>query len=286
MSDDGRLLPEAWSVRRSAAMKRQIPEVGLALAVAAAALPWLGCWGMSHWLETVDLSGYEFSSVRIVGDEGQVEIGAGEEARLDADIRYSGDDPPVIDIAVEGGELVVDVDCAGFLSACRSDLSLVLPAETPLVVSTESGPIYVTNMAAAAELDTIGGAVNVDGHDGDLWIAGGSGSINLYGITAETVDVSTGSGTVEATALEVAGIWADTEAGTVNVETITPPETVVIATDTGSVGVRVPVTDASYDLRLSTDAGSFSTTGIEDDDASWRVIDITTATGSISVVGF
>jgi len=169
---------------------------------------------------------------------------------------------PEVQTSLVDGVLTVSARCSGHLfSFCGADLTLAVPAGTPVRVTTGTGDIR----------STVPGALELRTDTGDVTVAAGEGT---------TVHATTGTGDVTVTGAP-ASVSAGTDTGDARLTLSAPPTAVDVTTGTGDATVTVPAGD-SY--RVSADAGTGDVrVTVPKDEAAPRRVSVHTGTGDATV---
>ena len=187
-------------------MKRLVlPALLCAMYASAASAGWLeaGCAHSAVRSAVISVAGVQ----RIVIDSGAGSLRVeGREGSRDANVRgvaCSSDSDYLPSMQVKttrkGNDLHVETVMPekyalfGFFEA-RIDLTVVLPANLPVVIDDGSGSVVIQNVAAVS-IDDGSGSIEIRNIRGNVAIQDGSGSIDVSDIGGE-VRLSDGSGTI------------------------------------------------------------------------------------------
>lgn len=218
---------------------------------------------------------------------GSVDVLVGTDGRVEVERQLNFDDErPEVDHSVEGGVLIVEALCPGgfftFRSACSVDHLLRVPAAVDVEIDTGSGSVAVSGLTGSVQIDTGSGVIEVSNVSGRVLADSGSGGVVLNGVSGET-DVHTGSGGIRGNGLTSRRLIGETGSGSIDVRFVAAPDDVELEAGSGSVTLTVPT--GSYDLDMDTGSGSTDFSGLDDDSASSRHIQMRTGSGSIRVIG-
>ncbi|HXG58952.1 MAG TPA: hypothetical protein VNL91_08005 [Thermoanaerobaculia bacterium] len=180
----------------------------------------------------------EAGSLRVAGQPGLAEVRASgtacsPERELLDDIRLtatrSGADIRIEATTPEGTGLFP------WSHGARLDFSVSVPAELPIVVEDDSGPIRIENVAAAV-VDDDSGEIDIRNVRGDVTIRDDSGSIRVVGVGGMVHVEDDDSGEIE---IERAGAVRidDDDSGSIDIRDIRGDVT-IRADGSGSIDVR------------------------------------------------
>jgi hypothetical protein len=166
---------------------------------------------------------------------------------------------------LRGNVLEIDSSCTHFGPLdCSTDVRLVIPASTALVVSSDGGSIRVAGLQAPADLSS------------------DAGSVRATDVRAATLSMRSSGGEVRGTRLAVPDVEASSDAGAVRLDFTTEPTRVAADSSAGSVRVGVPAGRTPYRVDARTSAGS-RTVDVPTDPASRRTIRARSSAGSVTV---
>ncbi len=222
----------------------------------------------------------------LVVDSGSVEVVAGgSTVEVSRELQY-GDEAPSVSNRLDGDVLVIEADCGGGLrswfSSCRVDHVLTVPAAAAIDVETGSGSIEVDGLEGSVTVHSGSGGISLSSLSGDVEAETGSGTIEVDAVSG-SFDGRTGSGSMRGNRVTSPVFVGDAGSGSINIQFEAAPQRVDLATGSGSVTVTVPA--GAYRLDLQSSSGSTSHTGITDDPSASRTIDVQTGSGSIRVSG-
>jgi DUF4097 and DUF4098 domain-containing protein YvlB len=209
-------------------------------------------------------------------DRVEIDVSVGEviiEARDgdDTTLAYRAESGPWRDAEVshrvDGGLLVIDADCGGFLQLsfgyCRIDVTLTVPPDVDVVAKSSAGRVIATGLQGAADLSSTAGRVDVRDHAGQLRAHSSAGTVVVEGLASDDAEISSSAGVVEVTAVE-------------------PPRNLVAESSAGEVRVRLP--DEAYDLEADTSAGDVRIEVPTDPDSEYHVR-VHSSAGDVTVTG-
>lgn len=160
---------------------------------------------------------------------------------------------------VMGDRLEVTASCPNFGGVwCSVDYEIEVPHDTVVRVHNDEGT-RVENIAGDVEVRS-------------------SGSIDVSGLSGLTL-LSTGNGSVRASAMRSEVVEASSINGSVHVTMEVPPRSVIAKTGDGSVEVLVPRTADTYSVDVDSDVGS-RTVDVVSDPTSERRLTARTSNGS------
>lgn len=164
-----------------------------------------------------------------------------------------------------GDVLEIDSSCVHFGPLdCSTDVRLLVPATTSLVVTSDGGSVRVSGLRAPAELSS------------------SSGSVTATDVQATTLSMRSSAGSVRGTRLTVGDVEASSDAGAVRLDLTVEPMRISADSSAGSVRVAVPSGPTAYRVDASTSAGS-RTVDVPTDPASGRTIRARSSAGSVTV---
>lgn len=131
----------------------------------------------------------------VEGDNAEVDLVASEDERLRVSREESGQAGG--EWGLEGDTLTLGSDCAVF-SDCDVRYEVAIPADTPLSVSTDNGPVTLTGFTAMVEVTSGNGTVRVSDSSGALDLSSVNGDMELDGIGSDTASLATDNGTIDA----------------------------------------------------------------------------------------
>lgn len=129
---------------------------------------------------------------------------------------------------------------------CGVDLTVLVPARTPLTLHTGSGDVRLENLRARVAL-------------------------------------TTGSGDVAGSALSGLDLSAETGSGDVALEVLPLAQRVHVRTGSGDVALSVP--SGRYRIAVSTGTGDQKLAGVSDDASAASAIEVTTGSSDVAIRG-
>ncbi|MGE0877609.1 MAG: DUF4097 family beta strand repeat-containing protein [Acidimicrobiia bacterium] len=154
---------------------------------------------------------------------------------------------PEITQVFEGTTLKVKIHC-GWRPACSSDITITASSDMEIVATATDGSITAEGRSGAMALLTHDGTINVTGTAGPLSAKSGAGAVTISGGKGP-VAVTTNSGPVQASALESPTVDIATGTGTIDAGFAKKPQSVSATSLNGTIVLGVP--DSSYRLALS-----------------------------------
>jgi hypothetical protein len=145
---------------------------------------------------------------------------------------------------------------------CQVDYVIHVPDGVSVIARSDGADVTVSNVTGNLDLSSSGGGIRVRNSDAGHVLLDSNGS----GIAA--VDLSAES------------IRGSASGGSVFLSLSTPPKTVDVDSDGGSVEIVLPDTSDAYHVNVSADGGSTSTE-IRTDPTSPRVIIATSSGGNV-----
>lgn len=199
----------------------------------------------------------------VTGDV-QVRGGEGDSVHVEADLRWTGEQPKVT-WDVQSGVLVVEVECDEPTWFCTVDLALDVPRGVAVEVKSTTGDVSVRDV------------------DGDVVARTTTGDATLTDLVgALAVDVTTGQ--VVGRGLESPTVAVTVTTGDIDLVHQDDFTRIVAATTTGHVRILVP--GGTYDVTAENSTGTVEITGLVDDPDATSEIIATTTTGNIEVTGY
>ncbi|MDX3237813.1 hypothetical protein PV392_19445 [Streptomyces sp. ME03-5709C] len=183
-------------------------------------------------------------ALEVRNDNGGVRITVGSGPMAVTETLEYGDVKPTTRHRVEDGTLELVGSGCGNSRPCRVDYLVRVPAATPVTVRVRNGGVEVADVSGA-------------------------------------IDVGTGNGSVDGTALAARQVSLTSENGTVEAAFKAAPDEVTTTSGNGGVSVTVP-RGTAYDVRARTGAGMRQVT-VPTDPSSPRRITATTGNGMVTV---
>jgi DUF4097 and DUF4098 domain-containing protein YvlB len=175
------------------------------------------------------------------------------------------------------------------LSSQSADLRLVFPRDVALALraSTSAGPIVVAGLVrGSVDVETGSGSIDLEALDvGDVLASTSSGTVSFETIAADVLEIGTGSGGILGTAVDAKEIKVSTSSGGISLSGLKAD---LLSADTGSGGVDVEdavvvATNISVSAGSIAFAGAGRDLGIETGSGSVSATFDPTATGNIDV---
>ena len=167
---------------------------------------------------------------------------------------------------MSGGGLQLTAKCPGGIfgkGLCAINYVVTVPAAAALNLHSGDGDIEVNGSTAALSLDSGNGDIQVDSVTGDVVAHTGNGGVSGSQVSSKKVQVSTGDGDIHIT-------WS-----------IAP--TTVVAT-TGNGGIHLVVPQGSGPYRMSTHTGNGSAhVSVASDSSATSSITAQSGNGSITI---
>jgi DUF4097 and DUF4098 domain-containing protein YvlB len=229
---------------------------------AFSAVSWLG---RTTEAATIDIDASSIRAVEVRTTAGGVRITGDGAERITGERRATFSlSRPAVTEEVVGEVLVLHATCRGVvLGPCDVDYRLTVPRTVAVRVVIGAGSIDVRDV------------------DGRVDATTEAGGIRLVGVGGPA-RASSGAGTVTGAALRSTDLEARTSAGSVNLTFAVGPETVVAASEAGSVTVVVPDDATAYRVDATTDAGR-ERVEVRTDPTARRRIEATTSAGNVTV---
>jgi DUF4097 and DUF4098 domain-containing protein YvlB len=201
-------------------------------------------------------------------DAAEVQIGVSTTGQSTVQTRLLWNTPrqPLYLAELVGDTLTVRSRGCGFHifgAYCEARVTITVPAEVDLRVSTDSGGVRVTGMRGSVRLSADSGDLDVSGLSGPLSAQLDSGQFLGRNLTSSTVEV-------------------EVDSGDVNLQFDIAPSAVRARTDSGQVVIGVPPGSGPYGVRTHTDSGEATvavTTGV----SAQHQIDAATDSGDITI---
>jgi hypothetical protein len=207
----------------------------------------------------------EVRDVNISNDAGSVHLETGPSGRVEvAGKGVQGITKPSHHETLRNGHLDVGARCGISLSSiCSMNLTITVPAGTPITVHASGGGITIDDARGPVDADSSGGGVRVHGARSTLRLRSSGGGITANDVRSTTVDASSSGGGVK-------------------LFFVTPPENVHASSSGGGVTVVLPNTGDAYRLDVSSSGGG-THRDVRSDPASDRVIDAHSSGGGVTV---
>lgn len=162
---------------------------------------------------------------------------------------------------LDGDTLTLGSDCAVF-SDCDVRYEVAIPADTPLSVSSDNGPVSLTGFTSRVEATSANGTVGVFDSSGPLDLSSDNGDLELDEVGSETALLATDNGTIDATFTD-------------------RPSQVEVSTNNGNATLLLPdgpyavfetVDNGEIDTEIDTSQGSDSTITARTDNGTIRLL--------------
>ncbi|MGX1768142.1 hypothetical protein ACWIE7_07535 [Dietzia sp. NPDC055343] len=176
---------------------------------------------------------------------------------------------PEIQRRWRGDELQLTLSCPiggvpiWFAPRCGIDYVADVPEQVPTTVAVSSGELSASGLSGRVDLRADDGRITADRLSGQVY-------------------AELGAGTLVGDELSAREVVARTSDASVELRFAAPPENVDVTSDSGAVTVVLPRGE-SYRVVAESDRGGV-TTGVDDDDASGRVIRVRSGGGDVEVV--
>jgi Putative adhesin len=185
------------------------------------------------------------------------------QAHLAGVVHYSLFRPSVSWKTTSSGTSLTGFHCF-WVGSCGASLTLIVPPDRPVKVSSSSGNITARSLR------------------GTLTLNDDSGDIRMVAISGESVVLSDDSGNVSGENLTSPALKAHDDSGDVSLSFTQPPDLVTVSDDSGNIKVVVPA-GLAYRVQAGTDSGS-THVEVPTDPSSPHVLNLHTDSGDVSVV--
>lgn len=224
-------------------------------------------------------------TVQVKTDSGELTVipADGDRTTIETVERHGLLGGPDVTMRTEGGRLVIDSDCPGFVPlSCGVDHVLRIPRGVAVELESGSGDIEVEQVAGVADLRTGSGEISLTGMRGTrLTARTGSGDIDIADARAGEVELRTGSGEIALDDVTAGRVEARTGSGDVDLALLgAAPREILTRTGSGEVSMLVP--DAAYRVTTRTGSGDEDVQVRQDPDAP-STIDVETGSGDVKV---
>lgn len=253
----------------------QIALVGATLLIAACATP-------NETLRTVDFDPTAFSRLDLRLDAGDVTLVPGEDAAVEATLRWRGDLAPELESRLAGGTLLVSLSCPQGSKDCGGDVQVTVPITTEVDLANGQGAIDIVDFTGPLDLAVEAGSVTATNTNGGLRVDVGSGTIALADITGR-FDVQTTTGDIVGTGLGSPIGEAVSDRGSVDLSFATAPDLADLTTGAGDITVSVPA--GEYDVDATSRRGDVTVEGLTNTSNAPSVILARSTGGNIAVRG-
>lgn len=205
---------------------------------------------LKHTQRSTTMLPRHIERVVVDADSGRVRLQGGEGNRVvvEQDLQWLWNRPHV-SMHMTGSVLHISSSCpkGGPVNRCKADLGLTLPFDADVKVTNDAGDIRAERLAGHLELAT---------NEGDI-----------RGMDLNPVSV-----------------YADTDAGAVDLDFSTQPVTVSATSNAGDVDVDLPA-GGEFRVDATTSAGDVQVSGIVRNDRALRSITASTDAGNVQVRG-
>jgi hypothetical protein len=225
---------------------------------------WLSGSGAASTDSTSSTYPQPITALDVKVESGTVTLAPGPDDRTTTVAALStwDNEKPTVTEQWNGTTLSVTTSCPGS-GRCEVDLTITVPAGTPVTTATETGDATVSDLT---------GPVSVTSGTGEIRLANVSGRV-----TAETE-----VGSIKGTALGASQVSATTDSGEVSLGFSADPQSVSATVGTGDITVTVPRSSTAYHVQAHTETGDVRVRVAQDDAAS-RTIVAHTDTGDVTV---
>jgi len=173
---------------------------------------------------------------------------------------------PSVSQSLDGDTLRIAVACPTpqAVLGCQVKLDIEVPAATSVHTRSSSGRIEIHGLSGNTRVETGSGSIGLFGLSGPLWAKASSGQI-----------IGTGLACSEVRALA--------SSGQITFAFVRPPKAVTARLASGPLVLHLPSDGSTYRLDFSSASGRQDVDPDIIDSASTRVLDITTASGPVTV---
>lgn len=199
------------------------------------------------------------TAVTITSGSGNVNVAAGDETSVLAELSFSGDEP-IWTAELVNGQLVVDDGC-GDRTDCEVNLTVEVPASADVSITTAGGGVTIVDL------------------NSELVIRGEATNVLLNGITGP-MDIDLTSGDLLAARLVTTVASFRTGRGDLDVTITEAFESLTVVSDDGNVTAQVP--GGGYDIDAVADDGELEI-DVDDVDGAASSIVIRSARGDVTI---
>ncbi|MGW4809874.1 DUF4097 family beta strand repeat-containing protein, partial [Kitasatospora sp. NPDC004272] len=173
---------------------------------------------------------------------------------------------PVVATRIDAGTMSISVDCpeARFLHGCPVALEIQVPPSTAVHARNGSGRTEFVGLAGSVSAETGSGQIELTGVSGPIRAKSGSGQIIGTGLSASKAQLSSSSGAI-------------------TLQYARPPDEATIRLASGNLVLHLPDDRNRYRIDLSSDGGGQTIDRSLQDADSSRLIDVTSASGSVTI---
>src|SRR3954471_158709 len=191
---------------------------------------------------------------------------------------------PRFDKQLQDGVLRLTSRCnAGWFGACRGGAKLGLRDHTEVEGHSASGNVRIDRAAAAVDVTTGSGSIDLVHVGGVVRAHTGSGKLTVDHASDDLI-LETGSGAIAAAATTARRVLAKTASGKVQLVFSEAPDEVDAQTGSGDIEADVPKGAYQVDTG-SSGGGSISVKGLDKTTGSDRHVRASTGSGSIKITG-
>ncbi|MGW4378630.1 DUF4097 family beta strand repeat-containing protein [Kitasatospora sp. NPDC004531] len=173
---------------------------------------------------------------------------------------------PAVSQRIDADKLSISVDCpeARMLFGCAVALEIQVPAATAIKARSGSGRTEILDISGDTSAETGSGQIELNRVSGPVWVKSGSGQI-----------IGTGLASAETKALS--------SSGQITLQYDRAPSSVTARLASGNLVLQVPDDGGQYRIDLSSAGADQTIDRSLQDSASARVLDIVTASGSVTI---
>jgi Putative adhesin len=165
---------------------------------------------------------------------------------------------------LSGNTLRLSIDCAGLVFSCGSRFEVAVPRAVAVTINSGNNTDTVSGLSSP------------------VTVVGDQGGVNVSGVSG-VLRVSTGSGSVSATAVRSAAVSVSTDQGGVDLSFAAVPRSVEVRCSSGSATVRLPAAGHQYRVLVSSGTGSASSK-VKNSPASASVVRVSSGSGGAAVL--
>ncbi|MGE5132577.1 MAG: DUF4097 family beta strand repeat-containing protein [Gemmatimonadota bacterium] len=172
--------------------------------------------------------------------------------------------------------------CRQLAGPCGFDYTVTAPPGLATQVTSGSGDVTATGLAAAATLHSGSGTVRLWSLSGAVKATSGSGDITGSVLTGPAVNAEAGSGSITLSGVRSRDVTVSAGSGDITVTFASAPADVQVSAGSGDVRLVLPRGRTAYRVRTRADSGATAVT-VPQDPASARVIVVTDGSGNITI---
>ena len=227
-------------------------------------------------LDFSDTEKVKITEILIADGSGDVTVktSAIAETRIKRVVRYHGDEP-TRSYWLDGTVLHVATGCG---NNCSVSYDIEAPTGVAVRGQVASGDVNLTGVGAT-DIQLSSGTVRVQGATGEVRVEASSGEIAVADLAGPARLVAT-SGNITGHGLGRAPVNAEVSSGDVDLE-LAQPGSVTARATSGDVSLRVP--DGRYQVRTSADSGD-ERISVPNTAGAPAVLDVTVDSGDIDVI--